>query len=204
MLFAGIDLAGSDRRETGICLLDLGRNGRVYLARTDEEILDILLREKDGIRSVGVDAPLSLPKGRSSLSSSGPHYRKCDLELRRLGIKFFPITLGPMRKLTERGLRIKGMLRKVLPNAVVQEVFPGALYDIFGVPRKSPAEIIAFFSSQGLRILNLPERPTQDELDAVACAYTMYLFHRKRAVEIGDRQEGTIVIPVGKGHRKRP
>lgn len=198
MIFFGADLAGSPKRNTGLCLLDETKRALVKIVKTDEEILNEIKKSSHTIVSVGIDAPLSLPYGRKNINSSGPHFRKCDLELRKLGIKFFPVTLGPMRKLTERGLILKQQILKINSNILIAEVFPGALYDIFGVPRKSIEEILKFFKSQKIKIEGSQKRITQDEVDAVACAYTMYLFHKNKAKEIGDKNEGTILIPIKK------
>jgi predicted nuclease with RNAse H fold len=57
---AGIDLAGSLRRPTGVCILK-GRQATVSIAHTDEEILQAV---QDDVQAVAIDAPLSLPRGR--------------------------------------------------------------------------------------------------------------------------------------------
>ena len=95
----GIDLAGSEKRSTGMCVLK-GNHVRVSVAHTDDEILEAVGGD---VQAVAIDAPLSLPKGRCCLRDECPcagqaHFRVCDLELRRMKIKFFPITLGPMRR----------------------------------------------------------------------------------------------------------
>jgi predicted nuclease with RNAse H fold len=54
--------------------------------------------------------------------------------LLRMKIKFFPLTLGPMRKLTERGIRLKKILEKKRLDVV--ETYPGAAQDILKIPRK--------------------------------------------------------------------
>src|SRR5512136_1794216 len=102
--FVGIDLAGSEKRVSGVCLLE-GKKAKVYRVYSDEEILRIIGQE---VAVVAIDAPLSLPRGRCCLRNDCPclgkaHFRICDLELRKMKIKFFPITLGPMRMLTLRG-----------------------------------------------------------------------------------------------------
>jgi len=101
----GLDLAGSEKRPSGICLLQ-GNRADVSILYTDEEILRAI---GDRVQAVAIDAPLSLPKGRCCLRDEcacfgKAHFRLCDLELRRMKIRFFPITLGPMRKLTLRGI----------------------------------------------------------------------------------------------------
>ena len=81
-----------------------------------------------------VDAPLNLPPGRRSFADrNGEHYRPCDRELRARGIPFFPITLGPMRSLTLRGIALKGNLEK--RGFRVLEMYPGGAQDVWGIPR---------------------------------------------------------------------
>ncbi|MEM4220623.1 MAG: DUF429 domain-containing protein, partial [Candidatus Caldarchaeum sp.] len=131
--FLGIDLAGSPKRPSGMAVLDERLKCRTWLRFTDDEIVvdvDVL---KPVV--VGVDAPLGLPRGRVSLEVRGPpHFRICDIELRRRGIKFFPITIGAMRKLTARGIRLANIIRqKGIP---VFETYPGGIQDILGLPRK--------------------------------------------------------------------
>ena len=108
---AGVDLAGSPRRATGLCILR-GNRARTRIALDDEEILSAIREARPDI--VPMDAPLSLPAGRASIHDrSGEHLRPCDRELQKMGIRFFPITLGPMRMLTERGLRLKSEIEKL-------------------------------------------------------------------------------------------
>ena len=81
-----------------------------------------------------------MPKGRKSIDKrDGNHFRECDIKLRKEGIRFFPITLGPMRKLTKRGMKLKRKLEKM--GVGVFEGFPGASYDRLGVPRKDRKKI---------------------------------------------------------------
>ena len=109
----GIDLAGVEKRPTGFCFLE-GMKVKTSLLFTDEEIIEEVKKAKPSI--VAIDAPLSLPKGRKSIEErTDIHLRECDRELLRRGIKFFPITLGPMRKLTERGIKLKKKLVGAAP-----------------------------------------------------------------------------------------
>ena len=57
MKAAGIDLTGSERRATSIAIVSDGRI-KVYRAKSDQEILEIILREKPDV--VAIDAPLTL------------------------------------------------------------------------------------------------------------------------------------------------
>jgi len=200
VVFIGIDLAGSEKRNTGICVLK-DNKVEVKIVKENREIFSVFheVKREKGKKEIwtGIDAPLSLPKGRKDIDDrEGEHFRKCDLELRKLGIKFFPITLGPMRALTKRGILIKSELEK--ERIKVFEVYPGATYDIFGIPRKSKEEItkffMEFFRNEGIKF-HIKRPLSQDEIDAIACAITVKLFYDGKAKEIGDKKEGTILIP---------
>ena len=191
---AGIDLAGSEKRPTGIAFLGDGEVLGVKVVYTDDEMVTELLKVRPV--AVGIDAPLSVPKGRKSIEDpEGPHFRSCDLELRRRKIRFFPITLGPMRKLTNRGIRIKEMLLRL--NFKVFEVYPGATQDILGIPRKSKGleELRKGLVKLGLK--NLKKELSGDELDAITAALTVQLFLEGEGELIGDEEEGLMLLPRG-------
>lgn len=144
-----------------------------------------------------IDAPLSLPRGRATIEDrSGPHFRACDLELRRLGIRFFPLTLGPMRMLTSRGLRLADRLRSA--GFRTEEGYPGAAQDLLGIARKQAGTARL---QRALRRLGLGgdllRRPlTHDELDAVTLAWVGRRFLQGEGRRIGDPGEGTMVLPA--------
>jgi predicted nuclease with RNAse H fold len=123
---------------------------------------------------------------------SNIHFRACDRELTRRHLKFFPITLGPMRKLTARGIKLAAILRA--DGNLVFEGYPGASQDILKIPRKG-AGVMAL--AVGLRSLGLPveDSTTHDELDAITCAYVGLLYLKGGSELIGDEAEGQILIP---------
>jgi predicted nuclease with RNAse H fold len=132
MSIIGLDLAGVETRPTGYCKL-LDMKVTTSLNYTDQEIL--LKIRQICPRLVAIDAPLSLPPGRKSLDErNSNHLKECDRELLKRGIKFFPVTLGPMRKLTERGIRLKKILEE--ENVITFEAYPGGAQDLLGIPRK--------------------------------------------------------------------
>ncbi|MEM1558466.1 MAG: DUF429 domain-containing protein [Candidatus Bathyarchaeia archaeon] len=192
MVILGLDLAGVESRPTGFCILrdDLAvETGLVY---TDEEIMRIILRHKPSVTAI--DAPLFLPKGRSSIEDrSGPHLRKCDRILLNSGIRFFPITLGPMRKLTSRGMSLKEKINAV--GLEVIEVYPGGAQDVLGIPRgKSSLEGL----KSGLKRLGLKglrEDSSMHELDAATAAYVGYLYFIGEYLALGDSSEGYMIMP---------
>ncbi len=191
----GVDLAGSEGRPTGICILE-GRKASVRVVHTDDEILEAV---GENAQVVAIDAPLSLPRGRCCLRDDCPcagraHFRICDLELRRMKIKFFPITLGPMRQLTVRGMALKGKLEE--RGFRVFETYPGAAQDIWGIPRhKDPRGL-----KEGLKRFKVQgnwSRPgvTNDELDALTCALVAREQMKRNTIIIGDPEEGLMILP---------
>lgn len=195
MIFIGLDLAGSPKRDTGFCLIELDSDTNVKILHTDEEILSLIetLANKNKEIIVGIDAPLSLPFGRTNIEErNNVHFRQCDLELRKLGIRFFPITLGPMRTLTKRGMELKQKILKINPRMKIIEVYPGATYDQFKIERKDKNSINIWHQKQ----LKIEEKEyTQDELDGITCAITAKLFFEGKAHGIGNEKEGLIIIP---------
>jgi predicted nuclease with RNAse H fold len=192
----GIDLAGSPRRPTGICLLR-GLRAQTHIAFSDEDILNTLHQIQPDL--VPIDAPLSLPVGRNSIHDrSCEHFRDCDRALRRLGIRFFPITLGPMRMLTERGLALKARI-SVLGYRVI-ECYPGAAQVVWGIPRhhQDRDKLLAGLKKLGLR--GLAAAATSDELDAATAA----LVGRWLLLGQGEMLGGAdgIAIPAGRFLRK--
>lgn len=195
MFFIGVDLAGVETRPSGFAVLDESLNVSTIILYTDAEIL----REASRLKPVvtAIDAPLSLPKGRVSLKvRSNIHFRDCDRELLRRGIRFFPVTLGPMRFLTERGIRLKSMLES--SGFRVIEVYPGGAQDILKVPRKSSGVEKLRKGLARLKIKGLRGVETHHELDAVTAALVAKMFHDGDYEAYGDPEEGLIVMPAGK------
>jgi predicted nuclease with RNAse H fold len=189
----GLDLAGVENRPTGLCILK-DMKAETSLVYTDEEILRRVEEIKPKI--VAIDAPLSLPAGRQSVEQrTNVHLRECDKELLRRGIKFFPITLGPMRKLTNRGIKLKRTLET--EHFRVIEVYPGGAQDILGIPRKQQGlkRLRAGLEKMGVRGLN--DRMSDHELDAVTCALVGKLFLEGKGVTYGTSDQA-IVMPKGK------
>lgn len=188
----GLDLASVERRPTGFCILT-EMKAQTSLVYTDEEILWKV--EESRTKIVAIDAPLSLPAGRNSIEQrTSVHLRECDKILLRKGIRFFPITLGPMRKLTERGM----YLRRILESKyfTVIEVYPGGAQDIFGIPRKQRGleKLKAGLEKAG--IIGLNNGMSDHELDAATCALVGKLFLEGKSVTYGTPEQG-IVMPRG-------
>jgi predicted nuclease with RNAse H fold len=187
----GIDLAGVPHRPTGICYLKNMR-ARTALIHSDDDILRAIDRENPNL--VTVDAPLSLPPGRMSIhQKNGQHFRPCDLELRKRKIPFFPITLGPMRCLTERGIGLKKKIEK--KGIPVVEIYPGGAQDIWEIPRvkRDLAELRRGLGCLGVR--GLRRDCSGHELDAATAALVGWHYLEGKAELYGDFSSGVIVMP---------
>ena len=186
-----------------MCDLEGPRRLRATTLHSDPEILEHVRRAEPDL--VVIDAPLSIPRGRSTIEDrSGPHLRACDRVLLARRLPFFPITLGPMRMLTVRGMDLAAKLRE--SGLRVVEGYPGASQDILGLPRKSAGVPLL---QRRLGALGLGgdlgrRRLSHDELDAVTIAWVGWQFQRERRGElIGDPDEGVMLLPEPRRRRSR-
>lgn len=112
-----------------------------------------------------------------------------------MGIPFFPITLGPMRMLTARGIRLRNRL--VEAGFEVHEGYPGGAQDLWGIARKQAGveRLRRALRRRGCSGSIEHRIITHDELDAVTLALVGLELLAGRALIIGDPLEGTIVLP---------
>ena len=166
-MIVGLDLAGSEKRPTGVAFL--GKTMQTCLLFTDEEIISVC----GGAELVAIDAPLSLPK-RGSL-------RKGDRKLIEMGFRVFPPLFSGMKQLTERGIRLVAKLRR---RTKVIEIHPrtsGLI--LFGTDDRREW-------LRRIREIYPLRNPTQHEIDAVLAALTGKFY-----LEGKTRKVGNIVIP---------
>ena len=188
-VIVGVDLAGSSRRQTGLCVLQ-GNKAHARVVFHDDEILNAIHQVKPNL--ITIDAPLSLPNGRKTIHDrSGEHFRECDRELQRRRIRFFPITLGPMRMLTERGLALKARIEKLGYRVI--ECYPGAAQDVWVIPRQHQNLKGLLQGLKDLGVMGLKAKMTGDELDAVTAALVGRWFLKGNGEMLGG-DEG-ILIP---------
>lgn len=190
----GIDLAGSEKRNTGFCVMDSNMRCRTEVLHTDDEILERTIAAVPSV--VSIDAPLFLPLGRKRIEDRGPpHFRECDKELLRMHIRFFPISLGPMRMLTSRGIRLRGSLEA--RGFEVVESYPGAVQDLLNMPRKQAGLSLLARALRRYGVdLGKPDRELNgDELDAATSALIGFLYSKGRYRAIGNPEEGLMILP---------
>ena len=196
MNYLGLDLAGSNLRPTGGCIIDHKLSVRCFVLHSDDEILVLARRSRSKV--VAIDAPLALPVGRHCLGEhcrGREHFRTCDLALRRMRIRFFPITLGPMRTLTSRGMQLRKKLERL--GFEVIETYPGAAQDMMGVSRKQYGleQLQHSLQKIGCNGDISTRRLTGDELDAVSCALVAKDYADGRYLAIGNPSEIMMILP---------
>ncbi len=196
----GVDLAGSPRRATGVCVLR-GMKAQTHVAFADEEILRLIDCARPDI--VPIDAPLSLPAGRKTIHDrSGAHFRPCDLELRKRGIRFFPITFSSMRMLTERGLALRAKIEE--RGFLAVECYPGGAQDVWGIPRQHRDMPGLREGLTALGVRGLTKAMTADELDAVTAALVGRWFLLGKGEMLGGADGILMPLETEKGGSLRP
>lgn len=187
----GVDLAGVPHRPTGMCVLR-SLKAKTFLAYSDSDILECVEKEKPDL--IAIDAPLNLPPGRKTIEDrNAEHYRICDLELRKRKIPFFPITLGPMRGLTVRGIELRGELET--RGFRVVEIYPGGAQDVWKIPRARHDLAGLRRGLQRLGLKGLKIDISDHELDAATGALVGLLFLQGKAEVFGNFLDGAILMP---------
>ena len=194
LVVVGIDLAGSPRRPTGVCVLE-GDRARTQLAFSDDEIMAFVKACDPDL--IPIDAPLSLPPGRRSIHErSDEHFRPCDRVLQQRGVRFFPITLGPMRMLTERGLALKAQIDAL--GHIPVECYPGAAQDTWGIPRQHHDLAALLRGLRRLGMRGLSRSASGHELDAASAALAGMWFMLGAGEMIGG-DDGILMPGAGGG-----
>jgi len=181
----GIDLAGLEKNDTGICSLifsedkEIAKVVKVKKVKTDAQILSEI--EKEMPLVVAIDAPLSLPK-RGMM-------RSCDKELQQYGA-ISPL-LGGMKALTERAIELKRIISES--------------YEVIEVNAKIGAKMLGYYnkdtSVQQKALIemgiegDIKERIlSEDEIDAISAAIIAYLYVNGKCMAIGG-EDGYTIVP---------
>jgi predicted nuclease with RNAse H fold len=109
-----------------------------------------------------------------------------------MGIKIFPVTLGPMRKLTARGIKMRETFESM--GYTVLEAYPGGAQDVLEIPRKSQGVEKLYMGLVALGLKGLKPASSDHEFDAATIAYVGKLFIEGETVMYGDPKSG-IVLP---------
>jgi uncharacterized protein YprB with RNaseH-like and TPR domain/predicted nuclease with RNAse H fold len=191
----GIDLRGNPKNPTGWARCE-GRAAESRIVYSDDEILELTL--STGPDLVSIDAPLSLPRGRLSVSDDSPCraeggiVRDAERILWSRGIPVYPSLIRHMQGLTQRGINLTRALEE--SGVKVIESYPGAAQDILGIPRKRvDINILRLgLSEWGFETVG---DWTHDQLDAVTSAMVGYFYLADEYEAIGADDEGYMIIP---------
>jgi predicted nuclease with RNAse H fold len=97
-----------------------------------------------------------------------------------------------MRKLTERGIKLKKILEK--RGFKVIEVYPGGAQEVLNIPRKQKGLKKMLNGLKKLNIIGLTDKMSDHELDAVTCAYVGKLFIAGKTLTFGTSDK-SIIMP---------
>ncbi len=178
---AGVDLAGTEKNPTGVCILD-GMYHRSMIAYRDSEILEKIISACPEI--IAIDAPLTMPVQG--------YERNVERIMRSMGYRLFPPLLGGMKKLTIRGVRLNSELKRRGFRTI--EVHPLTSRKILGIPERDLSAIRRFFLSIGVRGDVEVKNLSIHEIDALTAAVVALLHLEGLTTVVGD-EEGYIVCP---------
>lgn len=195
---AGIDLVSSEEKESGFCLLT-GNRAETSRIKSDDEMLALII--DSGANLVSIDSPLSIPVGRTTFWDDDPmrsEYgitRECERTLKKRGISSYPCLIPSMQRLTCRGMKLAGKLRKL--GIPVIESYPGAAQDIMNIPRKQAG---LQYLAEGLKDFGivgdfLQIQVSHDELDAITSAIVGLFFWAGKFEGLGNAEEDYLIIP---------
>ena len=202
----GIDLTGSESRPSGWCFI---QNGQAVTRRigSDEGLIQATMETKPEL--ISIDSPLSLPKGRITVTDDDPGRqlfgitRECERILKKRGVNVYPSLIQSMQALTARGIRLARHFRNL--GVPVIESYPGAAQDIMNIPRKGAdlgllkAGLVEFgiggdFEKQEI---------SHDELDAITSAAVGLFFMSGNFEGLGNEEEEYLIIPEIKRENSR-
>lgn len=194
----GIDLAGTTSSRTGLCAL-YNHTAKTQIAHTDEEIIQFVQSAHPEL--ISIDAPLSLPKGRTTVYDDDPArqeagiVRYCEQVLKSRGVNSYPALIRSMQELTKRGIYLAELFRS--QGYPVIECFPGAAQDVVQLPRKRTDESLL---KKGLSTFGIhgdfqTAQICHDELDAITAALVGQFFISDYFEPLGIPEENDMIIP---------
>lgn len=179
----GLDLAGVSKNPSGIATLK-DKEVQASLVYNDNEILEVIEKSQPVI--IAIDAPLSLPKSGFS--------RSADRQMIHHGYRVLPPNFMHMRELTQRAVELNRQITQKGYRTI--EVHPTSSRKALQiVPPKEWSTVQEALRQIGLEGDLKARVLATHELDAVTAALTAGLYLKNRTEQIGDEQEGYIIVP---------
>ena len=199
----GIDLAGVPRKDTGFAIVN-GSSAKTKVLKTDEEIIKAVKEVESNSKKktlVTIDSPLGYPKGRCCLDYNcdcRKHgcMRVGERQLVKIGVRVFPCGFGGMRKLTNRGIKLKNIFED--KGYKVIETYPGSAQDLLGMPRKgknneTKEELRKALIKYGFKG-DIEDKGISDhELDAITSGLVGQLYRKGEYIALGIEEEAKII-----------
>jgi len=186
----GLDLAGLCKNPSGIAVLT-EKTVQASLVYTNSEILEVIDKCKPVL--VAIDAPLSGPKSGYS--------RTADRQMLHCGYRVFPPNFMHMRQLTLRAVQLNRQITEKEYRTI--EVHPTSSRKALQIlPPKDWINIQQAFRQMGLKGDLETRTLVSHELDAVTAALTARLYLENQTEQIGEQQEGYIIVPKKGDWRK--
>lgn len=199
MIALGLDPSGSERKRSGLALIDESLSSESRIVKTDADILQAIHDTQPDV--VAIDSPLALPKGRCCADPSCPcavHgiVRSADRAVSRMGYRPFWTLLPSMVNLTLRSIQLREILEA--DGVKVIEVYPGAAQDRLGLPRKQKGEdaLLEGLCGLGIRFTDAKTKRVHDELDAITAAYVGLCWLQDSYEAAGPPDEIQIILPL--------
>ncbi len=179
----------------GTTVIAYRQNGLVYLTKSvknqdaDEMIIDFV--KEHPVKSVGLDAPLSLPGVYTGLVGFDDyHYRRCDKATKAMSPMFLGGLTARAMKLTSRLGKQGVQVYETYPVYTGKELFSNAL----GYRSKTPdyEAMIDILKIAGLTLANDTNISTSHDLDSILALKATLSIGTDNQKSIGDPQEGLI------------
>ena len=186
----GLDLAALTKNPSGIAVLT-EKAVEAKLVYSDSEILHTIERHKPDL--IAIDAPLCEPKRGYSRAS--------DRQMIRKGYKVFPPYFMQMCQLTSRATQLNKQVTK--KGYLTIEVHPTSSRKALQIlPPKDWNMIQQVFRQIGFKGDFETRILSSHQLDAITAALTARLYLENQTEQIGQEQEGYIIVPKKGDWRK--
>lgn len=170
---AGLDPSGSDKKYSGLAILDGNQLIYINKLKYDTDILDIVLSYKPVV--IAIDSPLSYAE----------KYREVDLLMKKMNYRVLPPGWLSMKKLVERSIRFKQIFEK--NNIVVIETHPYS-----ALKSSNCCDIDELLKIHGIKLNRVLSR---DEYDAIIAALVAKYYTENHVFRVEARDGVIYLLP---------